>query len=42
MTDELRSKAIENIKKRNKRDERLAMLMASLAVPVVYLLFYLI
>ena len=42
MTNELRSKAIENIKKRNKRDERLAMLMASLAVPVVYLLFYLI
>ena len=42
MTDELRNKAIENIKKRNKRDERLAMLMASLAVPVVYLLFWLI
>ena len=42
MTDELRNKAIENIKKRSKRDERLAMLMASLAVPVVYLLFYLI
>ena len=42
MTDESRNKAIENIKKRNKRDERLAMLMASLAVPVVYLLFYLI
>ena len=42
MADELRNKAIENIKKRNKRDERLAMLMASLAVPVVYLLFYLI
>ena len=42
MTDELRSKAIENIKKRNKRDERLAMLMAALAIPVVYLLFYLI
>ena len=42
MTDEVRAQAIENIKKRNKRDERLAMLMASLAVPVVYLLFYLI
>lgn len=42
MTDELRNKAIENIKKRHKRDEALAMLMAALTVPVVYLLFYLI
>ena len=41
MTDELRSKAIENIKKRNRRDERLAILMAALAVPVIYLIFYL-
>ena len=42
MTDEVRAQAIENIKKRNKRDEKLAMLMAALAVPVIYLLFYLI
>ena len=42
MTDELRNKAIENIKKRHKRDEALAMLTAALAVPVVYLLFWLI
>ena len=42
MTDEVRTQAIKNIEKRNKRDERLAMLMAALAVPVVYLLFYLI
>lgn len=42
MTDEVRAQAIKNIKKRNKRDERLAMLMAALAVPVIYLLFYLI
>ena len=42
MTNEARAQAIKNIKKRNKRDERLAMLMAALAVPVIYLLFYLI
>lgn len=42
MTDEVRAQAIKNIKKRNKRDERLAMLMAALAVPVIYLLFYMI
>ena len=42
MTNEVRAQAIENIKKRHKRDEVLAMLMAALAVPVVYLLFYLI
>ena len=42
MTDEVRAQAIKNIKKRQKRDEALAMLMASLAVPVVYLLFWLI
>lgn len=42
MTDEVRAQAIKNIKKRHKRDEALAMLMAALAVPVVYLLFYLI
>lgn len=42
MTDEVRAQAIKNIKKRHKSDEALAMLMAVLAVPVVYLLFYLI
>ena len=42
MTDEVRAQAIKNIKKRHKRDETLAMLMAALAVPVIYLLFYLI
>lgn len=42
MTDELRIKVIESLKKKHKRDERLAMLMAALAVPVIYLLFYLI
>ena len=42
MTNEVRAQAIENIKKRHKRDEVLAMLMAALAVPGVYLLFYLI
>ena len=42
MTNEARVQAIENIKKRQKRDEALAMLMAALAVPVAYLLFYLI
>ena len=42
MTNEARVEASKNIKKGNKRDERLAILMASLAVSVVYLLFYLI
>ena len=42
MTDEVRAQAIKNIRKRHKRDEALAMLMAALAVPVVYLLFWLI
>ena len=42
MTNEVRAQAIKNIRKRHKRDEVLAMLMAVLAVPVIYLLFYLI
>lgn len=37
----LRKQAIENIKRKHKRDERLALVMMILAVPVVYLMFWL-
>ena len=38
----LRNQAVESIKRKRKRDERLAMLMAVLAVPVIYTVFWLI
>lgn len=37
----IRNQAVESIKRKRKRDERLAMLMAVLSVPVVYALFWL-
>lgn len=37
----IRNQAVESIKRKRKRDERLAMLMAALAVPVIYTVFWL-
>lgn len=38
----LRNQAVESIKRKRKRDERLALLMMALAVPAIYLMFWLI
>lgn len=42
LRNQARNQAVESIKRKRKRDERLAMLMAVLAVPVIYTVFWLI